>query len=71
MDYSLIPKTVFSNTEYSTVGMEEAEAIQKFGDENIDVFHSEFPSFESSIVLDQHLKTSSYMKVFYISFDPV
>ena len=41
MDYSFIPTTVFSPTEYSFVGLTEQEAIDKFGEENIEVYHRE------------------------------
>jgi len=40
-DYSFIPTTVFSPTEYSFVGLNEQEAIKKFGEENIEVYHRE------------------------------
>jgi pyruvate/2-oxoglutarate dehydrogenase complex dihydrolipoamide dehydrogenase (E3) component len=38
MDYSNIPTTVFSPTEYSFVGLNEQEAIKKFGEENVEVY---------------------------------
>ena len=40
-DYDFIPTTVFSPTEYSYVGMSEAEAIDKLGADNIEVYHRE------------------------------
>ena len=40
-DYSHIPTTVFSPTEYSYVGLSEDEAILKYGEEGIEVYHRE------------------------------
>lgn len=40
-DYSFIPTTVFSPTEYSFVGLSEQEAIQEYGDDNVEVYHRE------------------------------
>ncbi len=40
-DYSHIPTTVFSPTEYSYVGLSEEEAISKYGVDNLEVYHRE------------------------------
>jgi len=40
-DYSHIPTTVFSPTEYSYVGLSEEEATAKYGKEHIEVYHRE------------------------------
>ena len=40
-DYSCIPTTVFSPTEYSFVGQSEAEAISQYGADGIEVYHRE------------------------------
>lgn len=40
-DYSFIPTTVFSPTEYSFVGLNEQEAIKQYGEDNIEVYHRE------------------------------
>ena len=50
MDYSFIPTVVFSETEYSFVGLNEQEAIKQFGDENIEVYHRELTPLQFSIV---------------------
>ena len=39
MDYSDVATTVFSPLEYACVGMAEEDAIKKFGEDNIEVFH--------------------------------
>jgi thioredoxin reductase (NADPH) len=40
-DYSFIPTTVFSPTEYSFVGLNEQEAIKEYGEESVEVYHRE------------------------------
>lgn len=61
MDYDHIPTTVFSETEYSYVGLNEEEAIKKFGDENIEVYHREVTPLQFSIVSGN--TKAAYMKV--------
>ncbi|KAM7346437.1 thioredoxin reductase 1 isoform 3-T3 [Cochliomyia hominivorax] len=39
MDYTDVATTVFSPLEYGCVGMAEEDAIKKFGEDNIEVFH--------------------------------
>ena len=60
-DYSFIPTTVFSPTEYSFVGLSEEEAIKAHGNDNVEVYHREVTPLQLSIVKD-NLK-SSYMKL--------
>ena len=49
MDYKNVCTTVFTPIEYGTVGYSEDEALQKFGAENIDVYHKSFIPLEWSI----------------------
>ena len=60
-DYRFIPTTVFSPTEYSFVGLSEQEAIEKYGDENVEIYHREVTPLHFSIVKN-NLNTA-YMKV--------
>jgi thioredoxin reductase (NADPH) len=60
-DYSNIPTTIFSPSEYSFVGLNEEEALKEHGDEDIEVYHREVTPLELSIVKG-NLK-SSYMKL--------
>merc|ERR1712137_1389228 len=39
MNYKNIATTVFTPLEYSVIGYSEEEAIAKFGEENIEVYH--------------------------------
>lgn len=49
MDYKNICTTVFTPLEYGTVGYSEDEALEKFGKENIEVYHKSFVPLEWSI----------------------
>jgi len=49
MDYVNVCTTVFTPIEYSCVGLSEDVAIEKFGEENIEVYHKEFLPLEWSI----------------------
>jgi len=46
MDYLNVPTTVFTPIEYGTVGYSEEDALEKFGAENISVYHSSFAPLE-------------------------
>lgn len=37
-DYSFIPTTVFTPTEYSFVGMSEEEAVKEYGEEALEIY---------------------------------
>ena len=49
MDYKNICTTVFTPIEYGTVGYSEEEAMEKFGKDNIEVYHKSFVPLEWSI----------------------
>jgi len=61
MDYSHIPTTVFSTVEYSYVGLNEEEAIDKYGEDNIEIYHREVTPLEVSIYHANF--TTAYMKI--------
>jgi thioredoxin/glutathione reductase (selenoprotein) len=46
MDYTLLPTTVFTPTEYGVVGISEEEAVEMFGADDVEVYLSEFSSLE-------------------------
>jgi pyruvate/2-oxoglutarate dehydrogenase complex dihydrolipoamide dehydrogenase (E3) component len=60
-DYSHIPTTVFSPIEYSYVGLSEEEAIQKYGEDNIEVYQKETTPLQYSIYSEN--TKMAYMKV--------
>jgi thioredoxin reductase (NADPH) len=45
-----VPTTVFTPLEYGCIGFSEEAAQEKFGNENVDVFHSYFTPLEWSVV---------------------
>lgn len=49
MDYENVPTTVFTPLEYGAVGLSEEQAVAKFGDENIDAFHTRFQPLEWAV----------------------
>lgn len=56
MDYVNICTTVFTPIEYSCVGISEDDAIAKYGQDNIEVYHREFLPLEWSL---SHERSSS------------
>jgi thioredoxin reductase (NADPH) len=62
MDYHLVATTVFTPIEYGACGYSEEDAIKKFGEENIDIFHSTFKPLEWSYY-EEHLSDSCYSKL--------
>jgi thioredoxin reductase (NADPH) len=50
MRYDLVPTTVFTPFEYGSIGMTEEEAIKRYGEEDIEVYLSEFTTLELSAV---------------------
>jgi len=50
MDYDMVPTTVFTPTEYGSVGLSEEAAISRYGADDIEVFLSEFMTLELAAV---------------------
>lgn len=48
-DYHSIPTTVFTPNEYGCVGLSEEDAIQKYGDGRLEVYHTHFKPFEKGV----------------------
>ena len=42
LDYSLIPTVVFAHPEVGTTGLTEPQAVEKYGKENVKVYHTKF-----------------------------
>jgi len=49
MDYKNVCTTVFTPLEYGTVGWSEDDAKGEFGEENVEVYHSNFTPLEWSL----------------------
>lgn len=66
--YDMIPTTIFTPLEASKCGLTELEAIQKYGEKNIEVFLSKYPILEQSLYmkLDETgntLRKKAFLKV--------
>lgn len=48
-DYEKIPTTVFTPLEYGSCGLSEEAANAKFGEANIEVFHTNFQPLEFTL----------------------
>ncbi|KFP55364.1 Thioredoxin reductase 1, cytoplasmic, partial [Cathartes aura] len=48
-DYVNVPTTVFTPLEYGACGYSEETAVEKFGEENIEVYHSHFWPLEWTV----------------------
>jgi len=60
MDYENIATTVYTSIEYGSVGLSEEKAIEKYGKDNIKIYHSEFTPVEWTINMDN--EDTCYMK---------
>ena len=49
MDYVNICTTVFTPIEYGTVGLSEEDAIETYGEDNVEIYHKSFIPLEWSI----------------------
>jgi len=48
-DYTNVPTTIFTPLEYGTCGYSEDDAIAKFGEDTIEVFHTNFTPLEATV----------------------
>lgn len=70
MDYVNVPTTVFTPLEYGCCGLSEDAAKTQYGDENINVYHTQFKPLEwcyDKIVAQG--KRISYVKVICLKND--
>ncbi|XP_037820046.1 thioredoxin reductase 1, mitochondrial [Lucilia sericata] len=49
LNYENVASTLFTPLEYAFVGMSEETAIQKFGEENIEIYHNHYNPLEFSL----------------------
>ncbi|WP_153448015.1 glutathione-disulfide reductase [Vibrio algicola] len=49
MDYDLIPTVVFSHPPIGTIGVTEAEAVAKYGQENVKIYQSGFTAMYTAV----------------------
>ena len=62
MDYVNVCTTVFTPIEYSCVGLSEDDAIDKYGQDGIEVYHREFLPLEWSLSSIRH-NSNAFAKV--------
>lgn len=62
IDYKTVATTVFTPLEYSLCGLNETEAIEKYGNDNVDVYHSNFAPLEWNY-MESRPKDQCYIKV--------
>lgn len=48
-DYDNVPTTVFTPVEYSACGLSEEKAIERYGEDNLEVYHSDFWPLEWTV----------------------
>lgn len=61
INYKSVPTTIFAPLEYSFVGWKEEEAIEKYGEDKIEVYHSSFNPLEW--VYSENPQDSCYAKI--------
>ena len=49
MDYDNVPTTVFTPLEYGAVGLPEETAIERYGENDLEVYHSNFMPLEWTV----------------------
>lgn len=62
VNYEQIPTTIFTPLEYSCMGLTEERAIEKLGQENVEVYHSAFKPLEWNF-LKTHKDNLCYCKL--------
>uniref|UniRef100_A0A8C4Q2G5 Thioredoxin reductase 1, cytoplasmic n=1 Tax=Eptatretus burgeri TaxID=7764 RepID=A0A8C4Q2G5_EPTBU len=60
-DYLTVPTTIFTPLEYGCCGLSEERALTMYGDDNLEVYHSNFKPLEW--VLPQRESTQCYAKI--------
>ena len=56
-----VPTTVFTPLEYGSCGYSEDQALEKFGEENIEVYHAGFQPLEFTVAARD--ETDCYAKI--------
>ncbi|CAG7818159.1 unnamed protein product [Allacma fusca] len=67
MDYTRIPTTVYTQLEYSCVGLSEDEALEKYGKSSIEIYHTTFTPLEFQ--LPMKTEYVCYIKILTLKSD--
>lgn len=62
INYEVVPTTVFTPLEYSFSGLSEEKAIERYGEEKLDIYHSSFKPLEWNMTWD-HPSSACYCKI--------
>lgn len=62
MNYNNVATTVFTPLEYSAIGYSEEDAIAKFGEENIEVYHMQASPYEQ-VIIEERGDFPAYLKM--------
>ncbi|XP_072096970.1 thioredoxin reductase 2, tandem duplicate 2 [Mobula birostris] len=49
MDYENVPTTVYTPLEYGCVGLSEEEAVRRYGEDNIEIYHAFYKPLEFTV----------------------
>lgn len=63
LDYSNVPSVVFSHPEVGSIGLTEPQAREKFGDDNIKIYTSEFTAMYYSMMEPEEKGPTKYKLV--------
>ena len=63
LDYKTVPTTVFTPLEYGCVGLSEDDAIERYGEKEISVFHTFMTPLEWTVPKANMEQNASYVKV--------
>lgn len=61
MDYTNVATTVFSPLEYGSVGLSEETAVEKYGEDNVEIYHAYYKPTE--FFIPQKSIAHCYLKV--------
>lgn len=61
INLNYVPTTIFTPLEYSFVGLSEEQAIQKYGEDNVEIYHSNFTPLEW--VFNEKEENQCYAKI--------
>lgn len=68
INWDTVPTTVFTPIEYGSIGLSEERAIEKYGADHIDVFHTEFTPLEWTVARNRDADTDGcYAKLICVA----
>lgn len=68
-DYVNVPTTVFTPLEYGSCGLSEEKAIEKYGEDDIEVYHTNYQPLEFTVA--HRPENDCYAKLICVKNDNV